>query len=443
MGMDPWDVGTHSIGAERAVRVRRAEIIVESGPDAGRRLRLGDGVVRVGTAKGSDLRLADPTVSRIHCELSLRSDGVRVIDNGSTNGTFVGSVRVREVDLTSTAGILVGSSSLLVEIGEDTIDLDVPAWDSFGLLVGASPAMRRVYAILAQAAQSEISVLVGGETGTGKELVARALHDASPRSRGPFVVLDCAALPPSLVESELFGHTRGAFSGAVADRDGVFVEAHGGTLFIDEVGELPVALQPKLLRALESRIVKPIGSNRSIAVDVRIIAATNRSLADEVNRGTFREDLYYRLAVIEVRMPPLRERGGDAGLLARAFWERATGGAKMPASLVSVVTGRNWPGNVRELRNFVERTAALDSARDPPAPETRDALTGPLDASVRATLRAGLPFKEARRRWTTAYVGGLLERTSGNVTHAAQLGGISRRFLQRLIERQGAAPDDD
>lgn len=441
MGIDPSEIGTHSMGPERGVRVRRAEIIVESGPDAGRRLRLDDGVVRIGTAKGSDLRLADPTVSRIHCELSLRSDGVRVIDNGSTNGTFVGCVRVREVDLTSTASILVGSSSLRVEIGQDTIDLDVPAWDSFGPLIGASPAMRRVYAMLTRAAEAEISVLVSGETGTGKELVARALHDASPRSGGPFVVLDCAALPPSLVESELFGHVRGAFTGAGTDRAGVFVEAQGGTLFIDEVGELPVALQPKLLRALESRTVKPIGSNKSVGVDIRVVAATNRSLADEVNRGTFREDLYYRLAMLELRMPPLRERGGDAGLLARAFWERATGGAKMPASLVSVVTGRNWPGNVRELRNFVERTAALDPSRAAPPPRTEDAMTAPLEASVRATLRSGVPFKEARRRWTTAYVDGLLERTSGNVTHAAQLGGISRRFLQRLIERQGA--DDD
>jgi DNA-binding NtrC family response regulator len=182
-----------------------------------------------------------------------------------------------------------------------------------------------------------------------------------------------------------------------------------------------------------------------VNVDVRIVAATNRSLADEVNRGTFREDLYYRLAVVEARMPPLRDRAGDVGLLARAFWERATGGAKMPASLVSVVTGRNWPGNVRELRNFVERTAALADSKSRPAPPQAgaDALTSSLEAAVRATLKAGLPFKEARRRWTAAYVDGLLERTSGNITHAAQLGSISRRFLQRLIERQGATSDNE
>jgi transcriptional regulator with GAF, ATPase, and Fis domain len=443
MGSDFGGIGTRSLRDQRGVRVRRVEIVVESGPDAGRRIRLGDGVVRVGTAKGSDLRLADPTVSRIHCDLSLREDGVRVVDTGSTNGTFVGGTRIREADLTSTASLVIGSSSLLVHIGDESVELDVPARDSFGPLIGASPAMRRVYAIVEQVARSDISVLVTGETGTGKELVARAIHDASPRARGPFVVLDCAALPPSLVESELFGHTRGAFSGAVADRAGVFEEARGGTLFIDEVGELPVALQPKLLRALESRTVKPVGSNRVIHTDARIVAATNRSLADEVNRGTFREDLYYRLAAVEIRLPALRERGGDVAVLARAFWERATNGAKMPASLVSTVTGRGWPGNVRELRNFVERTAALaahDAGRshDPP-----DALAAPLDACVRALLRAGLPFKEARRRWTAAYVEGLLDRTGGNVTHAAQLGGISRRFLQRLIERQGATGDDE
>jgi transcriptional regulator with PAS, ATPase and Fis domain len=425
-------------------RVASVDVVVVEGRDRGKRATVTAGVARVGTAPNNALPLTDPTVSRVHCELVVGAERVTLRDVGSTNGTFVDGLRVREVDLPSGTLVRAGSTTLRVDIGEPTSVLELSARQSFGGVVGASPEMRRIYAVLEKVAPTDTTVLVTGETGTGKELVARALHDESPRARGPFVAIDCGALPESLIESELFGHVRGAFSGALGDRKGVFEEADGGTLFFDEIGELPVTLQPKLLRALETREVRRVGSNQSRRVDVRVIAATNRSLSHMINDGRFREDLYYRLAVVEIELPPLRARRQDIPRLAASFLERHSGEpSQPPPALLAAMMAREWPGNVRELRNFIERSVSLGFPSPAPVAETG------LAPEVGALVPVHLPLKEAREAWINqfeeVYVRALLERTGNNVTRAAALAGVSRRFLQRTMVRIGirSSADDE
>jgi DNA-binding NtrC family response regulator len=302
--------------------------------------------------------------------------------------------------------------------------------------------------VLERVSRTNTTVLVEGETGTGKDVVARSIHAASTRSGGPFVPIDCGAITVSLIESELFGHVRGAFSGAQSDRPGVFEAAQGGTLFLDEIGELPMHVQPKLLRALETRTVRRVGSNAERPIDVRIVAATNRSLARCVNEGTFREDLYYRLAVVEVRLPALRSRREDIPALARHFYERLGGGPPLPADFVASLASRGWPGNVRELRNFIERHVALGLVDEGGAEVGH---SRPVSVATESTLEAliphHLPLKEARDAWTETfeniYVKSLLRRTGGKVGRAAELAGVNRRFMQRIIARLGIRADDE
>jgi DNA-binding NtrC family response regulator len=330
-----------------------------------------------------------------------------------------------------------GHTAIRVDVGDDVVRVPISDRVRFGDMIGGSTEMRRIYAILERVAPTDATVLVQGETGTGKELVARALHQASPRASGPFVAVDCGAIADNLVESELFGHVRGAFTGAVSNRLGLFEQAAGGTLLLDEVGELPIALQPKLLRVLESREVRPLGTNVARRVDVRIVAATNRPLARAVNDGSFREDLYYRLAVVQVVLPPLRARREDVVPLARHFHGVFAGpDAPFPESLIPTLTARGWPGNVRELRNFVERSVSMGwVASADAAPET------PVPPGIEALVPTDLPLKKARAAWVarfeTLYIQALLRRTGGNVTRTAQLAGVNRRWLQRLIASLG------
>jgi transcriptional regulator with PAS, ATPase and Fis domain len=436
---------THVIPSEHSERLLGIELSVIEGPDRGTRVRVADGTARVGTASSATLKLADPTVSRLHCELTLLPDGVRLVDPGSTNGTFVDGCRVRDVDLRPGALVCLGSTTLRIDLTEQASYVELSPRESFGQLLGKSREMRRIYAVLEKAAASEATVLVTGETGTGKELVAQAIHDESRRAQAPFMTIDCGAIPENLIESELFGHVRGAFSGAVSDRKGVIEDADGGTVFFDEIGELPITMQPKLLRALETRQIRRVGSNQSRRVDVRVIAATHRSLARSVNEGTFREDLYYRLAVIEIELPPLRARREDIPVLAAHFIEHFTGQPQQPPpELLSTLLGREWSGNVRELRNFVERSVSLGW----PAPAT--IATAATSAAAPHDLRQLIPLhlrlKEARLAWMAqfenVYVRALLEKTGGNVTRAAELAGVSRRFLQRTMARSGIRSND-
>ncbi|HEX4418192.1 MAG TPA: sigma 54-interacting transcriptional regulator [Kofleriaceae bacterium] len=439
------------------MRIWSVVLAVVDGPSRGARAQVGSEIARIGTADGNDLVLLDRTVSRFHCELSVRGNTIIIRDCGSTNGTLIDGVRVREAEIPPGTLVRIGGSAFRVELGEEPAFVEVSSRGGFGELVGSSVEMRRVYAILERLALTDATVLVQGETGTGKDVLARSLHAASPRAAHPLVAVDCGAIPEHLIESELFGHVRGAFTGATSDRMGVFEEADGGTLFLDEIGEMPIALQPKLLRAIESRSIRRVGSSTSRTVNVRIVAATNRSLASSLNEGSFREDLYYRLAVVELRLPPLRARRDDIPVLAAHFYRMFAGEhAVLPAEFVAGLVGRGWPGNVRELRNYIERAVSLGTvaprppstlppgAPEPPLPGTASSAWPP--GSIESFIALHLPLKEARRAWTESfelvYVRTMLKMVGGNVTRAAERAGVSRRFLQRMVARLGIKPSD-
>ena len=438
---------TSRVAPARAMRIWSVALAVIDGPSRGARATVGNEIARVGTADGNDLVLVDRTVSRFHCELFVRGNTIVIRDCGSTNGTLIDGVRVREAEIPPGTLVRIGESAFRVDLGDEPAFIEVSSRTSFGELVGGSVEMRRVYAILEQIAHGDATVLVQGETGTGKDVVARSLHAASPRAAKPFVAVDCGAIPEHLVESELFGHVRGAFTGATADRKGVFEEADGGTLFLDEIGEMPIALQPKLLRAIESRSIRRVGSSTSRTIDVRIVAATNRSLAGSINQGTFREDLYYRLAVVELRLPPLRARRDDIPALAAHFFRLFAGqDLELPAEFVAALIGRGWPGNVRELKNYLERSVSLGMIR-PRAPEPGGPPPhAPPDDAIESLVALHLPLKEARRAWTESfelvYVRAMLRSVGGNVTRAAERAGVSRRFLQRMVARLGIKPGE-
>ena len=365
-------------------------------------------VIHIGSNKTADIVLTDPTVSRRHAEVRRGRDGVLLRDLGSMNGTFVGQVRAKEVYLGADTLFRVGRTELSFTPADEIIDVEPSQADHFENLLGNSVAMREVFGILERVAPTDLTVLISGETGTGKELASKAVHTRSRRREGPFVVFDCGAAPENLIESELFGHNRGAFTGAIEARPGVFEAAHGGTIFLDEIGELPLELQPKLLRVLEQREVRRVGANKTKPIDVRIVAATNRNLREEVDRGRFREDLYYRLAVVEMAMPPLRERTEDLSMLARHLLERAAHNTHVKAiaqPVLDVFAEYHWPGNVRELSNVIERAlpfsdgatirlSALPDALKPagtPPPSGPSAATPDPASSADTTL----PFKDA------------------------------------------------
>ncbi len=304
------------------------QLLVLSGPDQGKRLDLEQGSYIVGKAPGCALVLHDSQVSRQHLEVLVAPEGVLVRDLGSTNGSFYGGARFTELTVGAGAVISIGASELKLSPPVRAHAILPSAADHFGQLYGRSLRMREVFAVLELVAQSDVAVLIQGETGTGKELCAEAIARAhnAPRAGSPFVVCDLAGVSRSVIESELFGHVRGSFTGADRDRDGAFTQAHRGTIFIDEVGELELEQQPRLLRAIAQRKVKPVGAGHYRDVDVRVIAATNRDLREEVKAGRFREDLFHRLAVVEVRLPPLRERKEDVAFLVERFLASAPDG---------------------------------------------------------------------------------------------------------------------
>jgi transcriptional regulator with GAF, ATPase, and Fis domain len=390
-------------------------------------------------------------VSRRHVSLEFTPRGLRVTDLDSTNGTLVNGVAIGEAYVLGGDRVRVGETMLFVERG-DVPSASLTADVRFGRMLGASEAMRRLYPLCTRLATSDVPVLIEGETGTGKEVLAEALHEAGPRAQGAFVVFDCTAVPPNLVESTLFGHERGAFTGAVASRAGVFEEAHNGTLLIDEIGEFDLPLQPKLLRAIERGEVQRVGSNKWTHVDVRIIAATRRDLDREVQAGRFRDDLFFRLAVGRIELPPLRHRTGDIGLLAERFWERLGGrGKPIPAGVLQRFEDYRWPGNVRELHNAVARVLALgDEAlkgggvgQEVGASPERRPATGEIAVIIDDILEADLPLQRAREavvhEFERRYVERVLARHGGNVVRAAEASGIARRYFQILRARYKGA----
>lgn len=410
---------------------------VLAGPDRGRSIHVRDGLF-VGKSKVCELPLSDPKVSRRHAHLTHDGAYLRVRDGGSTNGTYLNGGRI--VEALTRDGDRIRMGDTLIGVSATTTGETVPlsTRTRFGRVIGASLAMRRMFARCDQVAATDIPVLIEGETGTGKELVAEAIHEASARAQEPFVVLDCTTVSPQLLEASLFGHERGAFTGAQESRAGVFEVADGGTLLIDEIGDLDIGLQSKLLRAVERKEIQRIGSTKWIKIDIRLVSATRRDLEAEIQAGRFRDDLYYRLAVARVTLPPLRAREGDVELLASSFWSKLSdGGVPFPRDFLSRWQSYRWPGNVRELANAVQRRFALgesDIFGDQQAPGLG------LGASVaRALIDQGVPYSTARRRvldeFERLFVEVALEKSGGRVTKAAAAYGIARRHFTRIKSR--------
>ncbi|HUS66696.1 MAG TPA: sigma 54-interacting transcriptional regulator [Kofleriaceae bacterium] len=425
---------TEPADSARIIVPRRLRLLVVSGPDRGQHMDLESGSYHVGQDPECALVLRDRKVSRRHLELEVRAEGVQVRDLGSRNGSFHEGARFTQITIGSGAVLKVGTTELKLVSADRSPPMLPSTEEAFGALVGRSLAMRQVFAVLQRVAPADAPVLVNGETGTGKEVCAEAIHARSSRAAGPFIVCDCAALAPSLVESELFGHVRGAFTGADASREGAFAQADGGTLFIDEIGELDLEAQPRLLRALDTHKVKPIGSTTYRSVDVRVIAATNRDLREEVKQHRFREDLFHRLSVLEVTLPPLRERKEDLPLLIRTL--SGEPGLTIAPEAEALLLQHDWPGNVRELRNVVQRARSRSSG---PVLEP-EALGLGDGGEVPATFHAAKDRLIAN--WERAYVEGLLQRTRGNVSRAARVAGLDRVSLHRLIKKHAISVDE-
>jgi transcriptional regulator with GAF, ATPase, and Fis domain len=426
--------------ASGTLKERKYQVSIIGGPGTGT-TRAIEGTLVVGSHPDAGLSLADTTVSRYHVELTARPDGVRVKDLESTNGTYLSGARISEVIVEDQATLSVGKTTL--RIGMVEADLGTPQEQgTFGPAIGASKAMKQLFGILERVAPTDSTVMLLGETGTGKEVLARAIHEKSKRLGRPFVVVDCGAVAPTLIESELFGHVRGSFTGAVSDRNGAFLEADGGTIFLDEIGELPLELQPKLLRVLEAGTVRRVGEDKHRRVDVRVVAATHRDLEKEVEAGRFRRDLYYRLAVVLVNVPPLRDRLDDLPLLTAHFVKSmGRGDFELPRSLMARFAAYHWPGNVRELRNLVERSLA--GADLDPMPQESQAAARALSSTEDIT---DLPFKEAKERlvesFTKEYLVTLLEKCNGNISQMAREAGIARNYVHRLVAKYGLKAHD-
>lgn len=399
-----------------------------------------EGASLLGSAATAAILVKDATVSRIHAELTVRDGALWIRDLGSRNGTYVSGVRVESAMIVVGAVLRVGDVEIRVV---DDGTSETPLWpeDHFGPLRGRTDVMRALFDRLSRSSANDSPVLVQGETGTGKELVARAIHDASPRAAGPFVVVDCAALPSTLIESELFGHARGAFTGADRARVGAIESADGGTVFLDEVGELPLLVQPKLLRAIESNTIRRLGETQHRAVNVRFISATHRDLKLMVNSGAFREDLFFRLCVLPVLVPRLRDRLDDVPLLIEHF---AKGRLTLPLPLAALLdlAGRPWLGNVRELRNFVDRAVALGLKEA----LALDAQPAPSSPDVRASSTPAQPaieypqdFKDAREQaidsFERAYLTAMLAAHGRNVADMARASGLDRTYIYRLLRK--------
>ena len=436
---------TRIIGGQQNTLVHpRIRLEVTAGVDAGKSVVCEEKLLQIGTQPGNTLQLNDDAVSRIHLEIRSTDEGIRVKDLASTNGTWVPSgIRITEATVPSGAVLRVGHTQLRIE-ALDPVQESLSPFPGFGQMIGSSPAMRAIFSLLQRVAPTDETVLITGETGTGKEVCARSIVALSRRAQRPLVIFDCGAMPPSLMESELFGHVRGAFTGAVADREGAFERANGGTIFFDEVGELPLELQTRLLRAVENRTVRRVGDSRERPLDIRIIGATNRPLEEEVNHGTFRADLYYRLSVVQVRLPPLRERTEDIGPLSLRLLQELPGLEVEPESiltetLLDQLERYRWPGNVRELRNYLRRMMLGD--------DTGPHLAVGKGARGRESQEAidlSVAFREAKEgaiaRFEKSYLRQLLQHTGGNISQAARLAQTDRTYLSRLLTKYDIKP---
>jgi transcriptional regulator with GAF, ATPase, and Fis domain len=421
--------------------------------------------ITVGATEDNDLQIEDETVSRQHCRIFLDGEHFMIRDLESTNGTFINRVRVKEGFLKPDCSILLGKSELRFMPVDERVRIVPSDRHRFGEIIGRDAKMREIYSILEKIAPTDATVVIEGETGTGKEVVARTCHQQSRRREGPFMVFDCGAVPENLIESELFGHEKGSFTGAIGTRQGIFELANGGTVFLDELGELALDLQPKLLRVLEQREVKRVGGLKPIKVDVRVVAATNRDLEEEVRAGRFREDLFYRLSVVRLVLPPLRDRKEDLPLLIKHFlrqghFNRDREGGRKVAQISREAMDRlveyDWPGNVRELHNVIERAVSFADTATIEVRDLPDHIGGrgngipragevPLEASPTRTdfVRPdyGGTFKDAKEGWVTKfeseYIAKLLEKNDNNISHAAREADIDRKYFRKLMKKYG------
>jgi transcriptional regulator with GAF, ATPase, and Fis domain len=439
----------------RTVHLSKCKLVVIKGQERGREYEISSDVIRMGKAEDNDLVIDEETVSRVHFEIIRDVKGYLLRDLKSTNGTFLDGAEVREAYLRSGSVITAGTVQLKFQPFEERIEILPSEADSLGEMVGGSLPMREIYSLVERIAPTEATILIEGETGTGKDLVARTVHQFSRRRSGPFIVVDCGAVAGNLIESELFGHEKGAFTGANAARQGAFELAHGGTIFLDELGELSLDLQPKLLRVLEQREIRRVGGNRTLKIDIRVIAATKKDLKSEVEKGKFREDLYFRLSVVPVYMPALRERKEDIPLLVVSFLERlmadavAGGGAAPPRPVLSaetmdVLLAHDWPGNVRELRNVLERAVYLGRSSGSDVIKFLDIGGGAAPGQGRigevdATFDARLSYRDNKEKWSDAferrYLQWLLARSEGNISRAAREADMDRKYLHKLLKK--------
>ncbi|MBX7098422.1 MAG: sigma 54-interacting transcriptional regulator [Myxococcaceae bacterium] len=429
-------ITTHLAGPTPEAELRALAAVVRLADGTTLSADLGIAPILIGSGPDATLKVADPSVSRLHCELSLQEDGVALRDLGSKNGVVLGGVRLSQATLSLGSSVLLGTVRLSIE--ERGAPKRVALWPEprFGGAVGMSLSMRVLFARLAQAAKSDSALLLWGESGTGKEVLARAVHAHSGRSAGPFVVLDVGGIARELIEAELFGYEKGAFTGATEAHRGLIAQAEGGTLFIDGVDEVPLEVQPRLLRALETGEVRPLGGGKVQAVHARVMATAKRQLRRAVADATFREDLYFRLAVLEERVPPLRERREDVPLLVEHFLQPRKL-SDLPPGTLELLSSHHWPGNVRELRNAVSRLSVfpeldLQSLMLDQGLETGRSRLGPLGA---------LPLKEAREKllgdFERTYLAEHLARHHGNIAETARSIGVSRQSLYELLNNHG------
>jgi len=433
-----------------AMRVCRTKLLVVSGPLQGREFVVNKDLFTIGSGDRNDLVVADSTVSRRHCEIAVDQNGYFIRDLESTNGTRVQGIRVSSAHLAPGAEIQLGKTRLVFCPLQEASDIPLSSSEAFGKCIGRSVAMRRIFYLAETYAPTDATMMITGETGTGKEVMAEEIHLHSPRKDKPFIVIDCAAITKDLIESELFGHIKGAFTGANSDRQGAFELADGGTVFLDEIGDLSPDLQPKLLRVLEKREIRRVGCNKMRKIDVRIICATNRNLANEVNEGRFREDLYYRLSVVHIEIPPLRRRRDDIPLLVKKFLTDLHGPEAVNDladfdRTIEVLKRHEWPGNVRELRNLIE--LAFYSERRPVdlsaflSLSTFRKTSTPAHEADMMQFETDRPFKDAKNdlieEFEKAYLNELLARNRQNISRSARDAGIERAYLQRLLTKYG------
>jgi DNA-binding NtrC family response regulator len=436
---------TMIVETRTTLRVRRVRLTAVSGPDQGRELVTERERIRLGSHPTCDIVLNDRTVSRYHAEIQFTEKGYLLVDLESTNGTFLEGRRIERAYLSPGAALKVGSSVISFNAVDEEIAVEADREGKLGDMIGRSMRMRQIFGLIKKIAPMDVTVMITGETGTGKELAARAIHELSPRSKGPFVVLDCGAIPPNLIESELFGHEKGAFTGADRSRPGAFERADGGTIFLDELGELSLELQPRLLRVLEQREVRRVGANSVREIDVRVVAATNRDLQREIQAGNFREDLFFRLSVINIGLPALRERRDDIPVLVRRLLRDPQvaarhGQKRFSEQAMSVLMTYDWPGNVRELVNVVQHVLTF---ADGEVIDVSDLPARFLEESPQAggglMVDDNLSFKEAKESllesFEREYIANILRQCDGNISEAARRSGLHRKSIERLAKK--------